>query len=176
MARVVFLRAANVGGKNVFRPAQLVAALGHLGAVNVGAAGTFLIRGKASEAMIRREILARMSFTPELSVIPASDVLDLVRRAPLGRVALSKDLRGWVAVLSGKPKKQPTLPLSRPEGKEWSVRVDRVEGPFALGLWRRRARGFVYPNQVVETALGVRATLRWWETMKRIAMLIEEEG
>ena len=176
MARVVFLRAANVGGKNVFRPAQLVAALEHLGAVNVGAAGTFLIRGKASAASIRHEILTRMPFTPELTVIPARDVLELVRTVPFARAALSKDQRGWVAVLAEKPKAEPKLPLLKPEGKDWSVRLDRVEGPFALGLWRRTACGFVFPNQVVETVLGVRATTRWWETMVRIAALVEEKA
>ena len=175
MSSVVFFRAANVGGKNVFRPAQVVAALEHLGAVNVGAAGTFLIRKKASAASVRREILAQMPFEPELTVVPAAEVLSVVRRAPLGRVTFSKDQRGWVAVLASKPKVEPTLPLLKPEGKDWSVRMDRIEGPFALGLWRRTKRGFTFPNQVVETALGVRATTRWWETMERIAALIEEK-
>jgi uncharacterized protein (DUF1697 family) len=175
MSRVVFLRAANVGGKNVFRPAQLATALAHLDAVNVGAAGTFLIRGNSSAALIRKEIQARIPFDLDLTVIPGRDVLELVRRAPFGRVAFSKDQRGWVAVLCGKPTAKPTLPLTRPDGKEWSVRMDRVEGPFALGLWRRRARGFISPNEVVERALGVRATTRYWETIERIVALIEGE-
>jgi uncharacterized protein (DUF1697 family) len=176
MSSVVFLRAANVGGKNVFRPAQVVAALGHLGAVNVGAAGTFLIRQKASAASIRRELLALMPFEPELTILPAREVLNVVGTAPFDRVTFSKDQRGWVAVLASKPKVEPRLPLLKPEGKGWSVRLDRIEGPFALGLWRRTARGFTSPNLVVETALGVRATTRWWETMERIAALIEEKA
>jgi len=176
MSRVVFLRAANVGGKNVLRPAQLVAALAHLDAVNVGAAGTFLIRGKASAALIRREILTRIPFELDLAVLPGRDVLDLVRGAPLGHAAFSKDQRGWVAILCGKPKGRPKLPLTKPEGKDWSVRLERIEPPFAIGLWRRRARGYIAPNQVVETALGVRATTRYWETIERIAELIEEDG
>ncbi len=173
MPHVVFLRAANVGGKNVFRPAQLATALAHLDVVNVGAAGTFLVRARASTASIRHEILSQLKFEPEVAVVPAREVLALVSAAPFPRVTFSKDVRGWVAVLCGRPKTPTTLPLATPAGSSWSVRFDRVEGRFAIGLWRRRPSGFVSPNQVVEKALGVPATTRYWETIQRLARLIE---
>jgi len=173
MAHVVFLRAANVGGKNIFRPARLASALEHLGAVNVGAAGTFVVRGKATPAAIRREILARLPFEPGISVLPASEVLALVRSGPFRGVAFSKDLRGWFAALGGRPKARPALPLLVPAGREWRVRVDRVEGAFALGLCHRRPGGVTYPSLVVEDALGVPATTRWWETLERVAALVD---
>jgi uncharacterized protein (DUF1697 family) len=173
MPHVVFLRAANVGGKNVFRPARLAAALAHLDVVNVGAAGTFLIRRKAPAASIRREILAQLPFETEVIVRPVNEVLALVRSEPFARVRLSRDLRGWVAVLGGRPKALPALPFATPAGKAWSVRVDGVEGAFALGLWRRQPKGFVFPNKVVEDSFGIPATTRWWETIERIAELIE---
>jgi uncharacterized protein (DUF1697 family) len=169
----VFLRAANVGGKNVFRPAQVAADLAHLDVVNVGAAGTFLVRGTASAASIRREILAQVPFDLEISVRPVREILELVRSRPFAGVTFSKDLRGWVAVLAKPPRTKPALPRSVPEGKAWSVRFDRVEGAFALGLSRRRPGVSVFPNKVVEDSLGVRATTRWWETIERIAKLIE---
>jgi uncharacterized protein (DUF1697 family) len=170
---VVFLRAANVGGKNVFRPAQLVTALAHLDVVNVGAAGTFLVRERASAASIRREILSRLKFEPELAIMPAQEILALARSEPFPRVAFSKDLRGWVAVLCRRPSLHPALPFATPAGKSWCVRFDRVEGSFALGLWQRRPGGSLFPNQVVEKALGVPATTRYWETIQRLAKLIE---
>ena len=169
----VFLRAANVGGKNVFRPAQLATALAHLDVVNVGAAGTFLVRGQAPAASIRREILSRLKFEPEVAILPAREILALARSEPFPRVAFSKDLRGWVAVLCRRPSARPALPIATPAGKSWCVRFDRVEGSFALGLWQRRPAGFVFPNQIVEKALGVPATTRWWETILRLAKLIE---
>jgi len=49
----------------------------------------------------------------------------------------------------------------------------RVEGSFALGQYRR-VGGSLFPNQVVEKALGVRATTRWWETIVKVAQLIED--
>jgi len=174
MAHVVFLRAANVGGKNVFRPAQLAAALAHLEVVNVGAAGTFVVRSSASATAIRREFLSRLPYQPAIAVRPARELIALAKSAPFKGVAFSKDLRGWAAVLCGKLKSKPTLPLMRPTGKAWSVRFDRIEGPYALGLWRR-ADGFVSPNQLVEDALGVPATMRYWETFEKVAGLIERE-
>ncbi len=162
-----------MGGKNVFRPAQVAAALAHLEVVNVGAAGTFLVRGKASAAAIRREILAQLEFEPEISIRPVREILELVRSRPFAGVTFSKDLRGWVAVLAKPSKARLALPLLAPAGKEWSVRFDRVEGAFALGLSRRRPGVSVFPNKVVEDSLGVRATTRWWETIERIAKLIE---
>jgi uncharacterized protein (DUF1697 family) len=172
MSHAVFLRAMNVGGKNVFKPAQLATALAHLGMVNVGAAGTFVIRERLTAAAVRREILARMSGEPELAIVPAKEILDLVRSDPFRGVKFSKDVRGWAAVLCAKPNSKPALPMVLPAGKPWSVRFERVQGSFALGQYRR-VGGSLFPNQVVEKALGVRATTRWWETIVKLADLIE---
>jgi uncharacterized protein (DUF1697 family) len=172
MSHAVFLRAANVGGRNVFRPAQLAGALSHLDVVNLGAAGTFLVRGRATPAAIRREILTRLKFELDLAVVPAREILALVRSEPFRGMTFSKELRGWAAILCARPKVTPPLPLAAPAGKAWSVRLDRIEGSFALGLYRR-AGGSVFPNQVVEKALGVPSTTRWWETIVKVAQLIE---
>jgi uncharacterized protein (DUF1697 family) len=172
VAHVVFLRAANVGGKNVFRPARLAAELAHLDVVNVGAAGTFVVRGRSSAAAIRREILERLPFALAIAVRPAREILALVRSQPFAGVEFSRDLRGWVAVLAARPRALPELPLADPAGRAWSVRFERLEGAFALGLWRRRPGGFRFPNQIVEGALGVPATTRWWETLERVASLL----
>jgi uncharacterized protein (DUF1697 family) len=173
MAHVVFLRAANVGGNNVFRPAQVAAALAHLEAVNIGAAGTFVIRGKTSVATIRREILSRLPFALEITVRPAAEVRALVDSRPFEGVEFSRDLRGWVAPLCGRPKRQPTLPLILPKGKPWCCRFERMHGTYAIGLWQRRPKGFVIPANVVESAVGVPATARWWETFERIVKALD---
>src|SRR5260221_14621759 len=102
-AFAVFLGAANVGGKNVFRPAKLAAELAHLDVVNVGAAGTFVVRGKATAAAIRREILAKMAFPIDMVVLPGKDVVALVESEPFAAVKGSKDVRVWGAALVGKP-------------------------------------------------------------------------
>jgi uncharacterized protein (DUF1697 family) len=174
MSHVVFLRGANVGGNNVFRPARLAADLAHLGVVNIGAAGTFVVRGKRSAASIRREILARLAFEPSLAIRPADEILALVRSRPFEGVKFTKEMRGWVAVLCGAPKIQPVLPVITPEGKPWTFRLDRIDGAFALGLWHWRPGGFTIPGNAVEKSVGVPATARWWETYERIAKVLSD--
>lgn len=68
------------------------------------------------------------------------------------------------------------MPLVAPVGREWRVRVDRVEGAFALGLWHRRPGGFTFSSLVVEDALGVPATTRWWETFECVAALLGRDA
>src|SRR5436309_3290161 len=84
---------AAADGRNVFRPAQMAAALAHLDVVKVGAAGTFVVRGKATAAQIRREILAQLKFVPTVAVRPAREIVALVRSEPFAGAAISKDLR-----------------------------------------------------------------------------------
>ena len=50
MALVLFLRGVNVGGYRTFRPTKLAESLKHLGAVNIGAAGTLVIRSPMTHA------------------------------------------------------------------------------------------------------------------------------
>ena len=64
------------------------------------------------------------------------------------------------------PARVPRLPIDEPPGEAWEVRVLRVTGRYALTL--RRGRGVLYPNEVVERKLGVRATTRGWETLVQV--------
>jgi hypothetical protein len=173
MASVVFLRAVNVGGTNVCRPAELVTALKRLDVVNIGAAGTFVVRSSASAAAVRRAFLAETPFVPIMAVRPARDVIALARSRPFKGVALSKDLRGWVAVMTGRPKHRPALPLSSPTGASWYLRFDEIRGACALGLVRRHPDRPINVGKSLETALGVPVTVRWWETIEKIAKILE---
>src|SRR5205809_727390 len=68
MASVVFFRAVNVGGHQKFQPGILAKELAHLGGVNIGAAGTFVVREHVSPAKLRDAILRRLPFRPELMI------------------------------------------------------------------------------------------------------------
>ena len=66
MALVVFLRGVNVGGHRTFRPTTLAAELKHFGAVNIGAAGTLVIRRPIGRTRLRDEIARRLPFEAEI--------------------------------------------------------------------------------------------------------------
>jgi uncharacterized protein (DUF1697 family) len=174
MPHAVFLRAANVGGHNVFKPARLARELSALGVVNLGAAGTFAVRSGATASDVRVAFLRHLPFEPAIAVVPARALRALAASAPFAGEKFSKDRRGWVAVLCARPERQPALPLVSPPGRAWEVRLERLAPPFALGLWQRQPKGALSPNEVVERATGAPATTRWWETIEKLAALLAD--
>ena len=68
MALVVLLRRVNVGGHRTFRPATLTRQLKHLDAVNIGSAGTFVIRKSVTRAQLRAELASRVPSEAEISI------------------------------------------------------------------------------------------------------------
>src|ERR1700694_5021950 len=65
VALVVLLRGINVGGHRSFRPTTLAEQLKHLDAVNIGGAGTFVIRRPVTQAKLRAELARRLPFDAE---------------------------------------------------------------------------------------------------------------
>ena len=53
------------------------------------------------------------------------------------------------------------------------MRLDEIDGSFAIGLWRRDPSGRLVPGTSIEKALGVPVTVRWWETMVKVAKIID---
>ena len=68
MALVVFLRGVNVGGHRTFRPSVLANDLSAFDVVNVGAAGTFVVRKPESTAKFRAALLAKLPFETEVMI------------------------------------------------------------------------------------------------------------
>ncbi len=60
MALIVFLRGVNVGGHKTFRPSILARELSDYDVVNVGAAGTFIVRKPGSRGEFRAELLRKL--------------------------------------------------------------------------------------------------------------------
>ena len=173
MASVIFLRAVNVGGHQKFQPSALAKQLAGFGVVNIGAAGTFVVRENVSPSKLRKEILRRLSFKPELMICPARDVLALARSGSFRHVPAGKDVSQFVSVMQKAPREPPELPIEEPAGDEWEVRLVAISGKFGLSFRRPGPKG-VYPNAVVEKHLGVPATTRGWNTIATICEVLEE--
>src|SRR5687767_3070025 len=62
MALVVLLRGVNVGGHRTFRPSVLAKELDRFGVVNIGAAGTFVVRKPIAKASLRTELARLLPF------------------------------------------------------------------------------------------------------------------
>lgn len=168
MALIVFLRGVNVGGSRCFQPSALARELAHLGAVSIGAAGTFVIRKRLGEAALRSEFTRRLPFITDLMICRSGELEQLLASDPFPAQSISPDLRRFVSILAQKVPKPPPLPFSYPAGDHWQVRIVGVSGRLAWALWRRVGRSFVDPNGVIEKYLGVRATTRNWNTVVRL--------
>jgi uncharacterized protein (DUF1697 family) len=173
MASVVFLRGVNVGGRKAFQPTAFVRDMAAFDVVNIGAAGTFVVRKRLAEAALRAELIRRLPFEAEVMICRARDVLDLAAAEPFGSAPRDKDVARYVTILARRPRTLPGLPICRPEGKDWQVKVVAVVGRFVLSLHRRMGRSLVYPNEVVEKKLGVSATTRNWNTIAAISCILQ---
>ncbi len=171
MASVVFFRAVNVGGHQKFQPGKLARELAEFGVVNLGAAGTFVVRLDVSQTKLRDEILRRLPFKPELMICPAREVLALAQSDPFQNSPTGKDLGRFVSVLEKAPRSVPKLPIEKPLGARWEVRIIAVVGRFALSV---RRLGETYSNAVVEKHFGVAATTRNWNTIEAICEVLEK--
>ncbi len=173
MALVVFLRGVNVGGHRTFQPSVLARELAEFGVVNVGAAGTFVIRKTIGPRALRAEVLRRLAFKAELMICPGRDLIDLACGEPFGDEPSHQDARRFISVMAKRPRALPRLPINQPPGDKWQVKIIAIWGRFALSLWRRLGRTLVYPNEVVEKNLGVPATTRNWNTISAICDILK---
>jgi uncharacterized protein (DUF1697 family) len=171
MAALVFFRAGNVGGHQVFQPAALAKQLGELGVVNLGAAGTFVVRENVTAAKLRDEILSRLPFKPELLICPAQEVLNLLKGDFFRGEPTGDDIGRFVTIMEKPPKNLPALPLEQPPGGKWEVRLVAVSGRFVLSV---RRVGKTYPNALVEKRFKVPATTRGWHTFMAIGKILEK--
>ena len=168
MAHVVFLRGVNVGGHRTFRPAALAAELGCLGAVNIGAAGTFVIREPVAPAQLRRELTSRLPFETELAICPGRDI---VRLTSAGSFAAGSPRPGEVRFLSvclRSIRAGAALPISLPDTEDWLLKVLAREGRYVTGVYRRHMKVIGYLG-ALDRILGVPVTTRNWNTVVAVA-------
>jgi hypothetical protein len=119
MALVVLLRGVNVGGHRAFRPTMLAAQLKHLDVVNIGAAGTFVIRKPVTLAKLRADLARRLPFDTETMICHGRDIVRLMSQHPFVLQPERPDIVGFVSVLSGRPHSEPPIPLSLPSKDKW---------------------------------------------------------
>lgn len=158
MASVAFLRAVNVGGHNVLRPAALAKELADLDVKNIGAAGTYVVRSGASAAAVRKAILAKLDVAPEIMVRPGRDVLALADADPFAK-ARGKPM---VTVLAEAPRKP--VDVAAP-----GLAFIGTRGAFALTCVLPDAKNGLDVNRVVEKAFATRGTTRGWPTILKVA-------
>jgi uncharacterized protein (DUF1697 family) len=171
MALVVFLRGVNVGGHRTFRPSILARQLSGYDVLNVGAAGTFVVRKPGSRAKFRAALLRKLPFEAKIVLCEGRDLLRLETENPFG-TAQSSDVVRFVSILSKAGGVQASLPVVFPSDGEWLVRVIASEGQFVFGVYRRHMKTIGYLGQI-DKLYGVPATTRNWNTIIAIIRMLK---
>jgi uncharacterized protein (DUF1697 family) len=172
MALVVLLRGVNVGGHRTFWPAALAGQLKHLGAVNIGAAGTFVIRERVGRAVLRAELARRLPFDTEIVFCEGRDILRLMSRETAALQPVPAGIVRFVSVLTRNPRVVPQLPMSLPPQGEWLLQILSCDGRFAVGQYRRHMKTISYLG-TLDRIFGVPVTTRNWNTMTAIAKALK---
>ena len=169
---VVFLRAVNVGGTNLCRPALLAKQLSRFGVVNIGAVGTFVVRENVSESTLRNAIAKKLPFKCEIMICPARDIMKLASKDPFAGQPSGDNITRFVNVLAKRLPSPPSLPLCLPADDDWLLKIIAIENRFVFGLYRREMKAIGYLGKV-EKLLGVPATNRNWNIIEKIAKILE---
>src|SRR5205823_5989433 len=111
---VVFLRGVNVGGHKTFRPSTLAKELNDFGIVNIGAAGTFIIRNAVAQTKLRAEILRKLPFEAEIMICEGRDLIRIASTDPFVEVPAGPDFVRFVSVLAKSTRLQPAFPVHFP--------------------------------------------------------------
>jgi uncharacterized protein (DUF1697 family) len=172
MALVVFLRGINVGGHRRFRPSILAKELSGFDAVNVGAAGTLVVRRPGSRAKFRAELVRKLPFETEAAFCDGRDLLQLEKENPFGIEQPHPDVVRFVSILSKAGRSTAAIPFTLPPDGDWFVRVIASKGRFVCGVYRRHMKTIGYLGQI-DKLFGAPATTRNWNTILAVVRILK---
>jgi uncharacterized protein (DUF1697 family) len=131
------------------------------------------VRKDVSESALRAAIAKKLPFKCEVMICPARDIIKLVSKDPFSRQPSGPDITRFVNVLAKRISSPPHLPLSLPSDSDWLMKIIAIQGRFVLGLYRRQMKAISYLGKI-EKVLGVPATNRNWNTIKKITEILDK--
>ncbi len=173
MALVVLLRGVNVGGHRTFRPRVVAEDLKRFDVVNVGAAGTFVVRRPGTRAEFRAALLERLPFVTHVMFCSGTDLLRLEANDPYRGRPARPDVVRFVSFLGSATHLRRSLPIALPAEGPWLVRVVALKHRLAVGEYRRDMRTIGYLGQL-DQLFGAPATTRNWNTITAIKRVLED--
>jgi len=171
MATVVLLRGVNVGGHRTFRPVELVKKLVHLDVVNIGAAGTFVVRKAAPQAKVKAEFERLLPFVTNIVLCTGREFATLLTDHPFEALPNDPELVRFVTVLREKPRGEPELPVNFPPTGEWLVRILGRRDRFVFGAYRRHMHTIRHLGSA-DKLFDPPGTTRNWNTVNAIAKVL----
>jgi hypothetical protein len=165
----------NVGGHRTFRPRTLAEQLKHLDAVNIGAAGTFVIRRPVTRTQIRAELARNLPFETEITICEGREIVRLMSHNHFAGQPVRPDIVRFVSVLSQRPRSAPSMPMVFPSSGKWLLKILARDTRFVFGVYRRHMKVIGYLG-TLDRIFGVPATTRNWNTFTAISRVLGAGG
>ncbi len=175
MALVVLLRGVNVGGHRTFRPSALAKELAELDVVNIGAAGTFVVRAPVTEARARAELASRLPFETEIVIRPGREFVRAMSPSHFAGQPESREVVRFVSTLAAAPRSAPELPSEFTHDGQWLVRLLARDGRFVFGVYRRHMKAIEILGRI-DRLFGASLTTRNWNTIASILAVLEGDA
>jgi hypothetical protein len=139
--------------------------------VNIGAAGTFVVRRPVTQARLRAELTSRLPFDAAIMTCRGRDILRLLSQSHFGDQPVRPDVVRFVSILSKIPRATPSMPVSFPANGKWLVRILAREQRFVFGVYRRQMKAIGYLGEI-DRLFGTPATTRNWNTIAAIGKVL----
>jgi uncharacterized protein (DUF1697 family) len=167
VAQVVLLRGVNVSGQRTFRPSVLAKELRKFDVVNVGAAGTFVVRASITQSQIRNEFRRRLPFNAEILIAHSRDFQRIAASNPFEDDTAGPDIVRFVTLLAKRPRVLPALPINFPPSGKWLLRIISIQDRFLFGMYRRHLKTIGYLG-AIDKMFQMPVTTRNWNTINAI--------
>jgi len=142
-------------------------------AVNVGAAGTLVIRKPGLRAKFLAELRRKLPFEATISFCDGRDLIRLEMLKPFGPEPPRADVVQFVSILS-EAGRRVSLPIALPEGEEWLVRITGSKNRLVYGMYRRHMKTIGYLGQI-DRLFGAPATTRSWNTILSVLRILRSD-
>jgi hypothetical protein len=163
-----------VGGHRTFRPSVLARELSNYDVVNVGAAGTFVVRKPGSRADFRAAQLGKLPFDTEVVLCDSRDFVRLETENPFENGPPRPGIVRFVSILSSAGGVRTSPPVTFPPRGQWLVRVIGSQDRYVFGEYRRHMKTIGYLCQV-DKLFNVPATTRNWNTISAIVRILKNQ-
>lgn len=173
MALVVLLRGANLGARR-FSPKALADSLAALDVVNVGAAGTFVVRGRVAQANLRARIQGELPWEDApMVILTAAEVREAL--AAGAKVVAPAGGKKFGLALPQAPPASLRFPLeAKAKDGAWGMRYVAAAGRVIVGVRRRFDETGTYSTKALDEAVGSDAgTMRDWPTWEKIGQALD---
>ena len=140
--------------------------------VNVGAAGTLVVRKPGPRANFLAELRRKLPFEAVVAFCDASDLIRLEMENPFGAEPSRPDIVRFVSILSKAGRVKASLPIAIPATEEWFVRIIGSKNRLVFGVYRRHMKTIGYLGHIDEL-FGSPATTRSWSTVLSVLRILK---